>query len=111
MSKKNFSHFIAQTITFHITVQCNSIFYGNILSRVYSRKMEKSRKLQGYDKDPQGACNGNFKMLGGSKANIPSVGGYGYFLELHVSENDLRTFTIYGLISLLLHARYKVRQG
>ena len=49
-------------------------------------RVGKLRKLQGvggggYDKHP---LEWKFQGDGGSKTKVPSEGGYGYFLELHI---------------------------
>ena len=57
-------------------------FDTNILSREYPTKLKiyGNSRGWGYDKLPP---ERKFQGYGGSKAKVPSVGGYGCFLELH----------------------------
>lgn len=79
--------FPAKTITFTIIIQCNSIFVQKYSFQGYPTKKEKSRKFQRegeYDKHPLQWKFQRGEKMRGSKAKVPSVRGYGYFMEPHI---------------------------
>ena len=86
MNKKILSLFNTETIIFRIKVSCKGIFTGNILSMGFPTELENYGNYRGwggggYDKHP---LEWKFQGDGGSKTKVPSEGGYGYFLELHI---------------------------
>ena len=60
-----------------------------MLSRGYQTKFENNGNSRGggYDKHP---WNGNSRVVGGLEQKCPPSGRYGYFLELHTLNKELK---------------------